>query len=467
MGEDLRVPGHDEGSTVPFTLDGKEVKGLEGDTVASALHARGIRVLGRSIRYHRPRGYFCGVGKCGNCLVRVNGDPNVRACTTRIEPGMDVQRQSGWPSADLDVLGAVDRIFPRGFDYHERFLRPKALVPVYNRVIRELAGFGDPPPRTPEPTDHEPMEEVQVDVAVVGGGPAGLAAAHAASETVERLLLVEEAPELGGELLLHEEPLEGDTPWSGSPGPEAARTLTTTLEDRTAVRVETEAAAVGLYPDRTLVVDAPRRLLEVHAERIVLAPGTHEAPPAIPRNDLPGIMGGRGARLLLRHGVLPGRVVVVTGPRGDAATVARALEDAGAKVVAEPGTEVVEAHGGRFLEGVTLRTAEGEERRSCDALVVTGTRYPRVELLQQAGVPLTRGDERGALYPEARPDGTTPVPWCHVAGEVAGRKPPHLALLQGRAAGLQAAAGAGGASELAEESKRLLERLTHHLEGSA
>ena len=114
---------------VEFQFDGKRINAFTGDTVASALHVAGVSILSRSFKYHRPRGLLCGAGRCPNCLVNVDGVPNVRACTQQVRPGMNVRHQNAWPSLNLDFLSILDRmqwLMPVGF-YYKALHRPKFL----------------------------------------------------------------------------------------------------------------------------------------------------------------------------------------------------------------------------------------------------------------------------------------------------------------------------------------------------
>src|SRR5439155_11232919 len=188
-------------------------------------------------KYHRPRGYFCGTGKCANCLVRVDGVPNARACVTPVRDGMKVETQNAFPSARRDVYSLVDRVFPENFDYHERFIRPKFMAPLYNAVIRRMAGFGRVPDaeRAPLPPRRPPIARREVDVCVVGAGPAGLAAAAAASEGAASVLCVDEADRAGGSLLLH-----------GAPGVADAAGLLARAEEAGG-EIFPKSVAFGLY----------------------------------------------------------------------------------------------------------------------------------------------------------------------------------------------------------------------------
>ncbi|MFQ5692642.1 MAG: 2Fe-2S iron-sulfur cluster-binding protein, partial [Nitrospinota bacterium] len=134
----------DREARISFRFDGRSYPACRGDTIASALYAAGVRVLSRSFKYHRPRGLFCVSGNCPNCLVEADGEPSVRACTTPVREGMEVRGQNAWPSVGRDVLSVVDRLdafLPPGF-YYRRFHRPRWMWPLYDRVLRRMAGLG-------------------------------------------------------------------------------------------------------------------------------------------------------------------------------------------------------------------------------------------------------------------------------------------------------------------------------------
>ena len=160
-----------------FTLDGRRIAAFEGDTIGSALAAAGVDITARSFKYHRPRGCLCMTGSCPNCLMQVDGIPNVRACTEPVRDGMEVERQNAWPSVDRDIHGWLNRfsfMMPPGF-YYKVFQHPRWAWPLVEPFIRSKAGLG----KVPREEDHEPRERITLhpDVLVIGGGAAGLAAA--------------------------------------------------------------------------------------------------------------------------------------------------------------------------------------------------------------------------------------------------------------------------------------------------
>ena len=190
----------DRSAKIAFHFDGKEYSAHPGDTIASALTAAGVQILTRSFKYHRPRGLLCCSGDCPNCLVHVGDEPNVRACTRPITPGLEVRSQNAWPSLKHDLMSLTQyaaRFMPVGF-YYKTFIRPRFLWPLYERVLRKLAGLGTVNPDTP-PDDYD-KQYLHADVVVVGGGPSGMSAAIAAAEQGARVLLFDRQPVLGGHL---------------------------------------------------------------------------------------------------------------------------------------------------------------------------------------------------------------------------------------------------------------------------
>lgn len=442
------------GRALSFSFDGRSIEGVSGDSVASALHAAGERALMRSIKYHRPRGFFCGVGTCSSCLVRVDGVPNVRACVTPAREGMRVESQNALPRARFDVLSVVDRVYRRRFDHHAKFIRPGFLKPVFHGVVRRMAGFGRLPAAPAVAPRRPAMERLAPDVAVVGGGAAGLAAAAAAARSGARVLLVDEQASFGGSLAF-------GTP-DGEGGRDAAERF---AREIAAGKGDARAGvvAVGLYREGAaaephdpspeagsagsvgeLVLMGSSGLAVAAPRALVVAAGAHEVPPLFPSNDLPGIMGARAAQILLfRHGVLPGGRVAVVGEGERADALASQLASAGAEVVARAREEDVErAHGGTRVTGLTLASGA---RVACDAVVAATLRAPRVELLQQADCAMEHDAARGGFVPRlVGKSGETSTRGVFAAGSCAGVKRARESLAEGARAGEAAARHASG-----------------------
>ena len=197
----------DPGRPVTFTFAGRTIAAVEGQSIAAALYASGMRVFSRSFKYHRARGLFCVSGDCPNCLMQVDGRPNVRTCIEPVCQGQVVQAQNAWPSLDFDVLHVFDKLdafLPVGF-YYKRFHKPRWLWPIFEKVVRRVAGLGKIDV-TALPNLETQVEHRHVEICVVGGGPAGQAAANAAVAAGADVLLLERMPMLGGRLLYEDHP---------------------------------------------------------------------------------------------------------------------------------------------------------------------------------------------------------------------------------------------------------------------
>lgn len=431
-----RLPSK-EGEPVAFRWGRARVQGREGDTVASALLAAGHTILARSVKYHRPRSYLCGVGKCASCLVTIDGKPSQRACMVPLREGMRVEAQNCWPSARLDVFAANDVVLRR-FDPQRSFTRPTWLHPLYYAFVRRMAGLGKVP-RTATPARPGTVAQQAIPLAVVGAGPGGLAAALEAARAGTEVRVLDEQPALGGRLSWEDARLTGPSEFDGLSTGEALRSLLDGLRSE-GVRPETGAMVAGIYPERLLAVQTPQRLVELRADAVVLATGAPESLPLFGDNDRPGVMSASGAAILLqRHGVLPGQRVVLAGRDSRTEGIVASLERAGAHAEVVEG-EVVRALGSRWVTGCEVRTREGARTLACDLLVHAEPRRPAVELAQQAGCALAW--HRSLLAPTIDRARTTAARVL-VAGDLASPGSIEAALASGRVAGLQAAQDLG------------------------
>jgi sarcosine oxidase subunit alpha len=334
----------------------------EGDTVGVAMQRAGVTTFGRSFKYHRRRGLLCLTGDCPNCLVTIDGTPLERACVIPAQAGLDVRRETGFPSVERDVLAVTDRLhwlLPVGF-YYKTMLRPRWAWPRIEPVVRRISGRGTPSPDAD--VRERRRRHRRVDVAVVGGGVAGLSAAIAAAETGESVYLGEAYAI--GQLL--------------PPGPERDRL--SALADRAhalGCELRERATAVGIYEGPLVVVSTDEGIDLVRPRRIVIATGAVEELPVFRGNDLLGIWLARGAELLAsRYGVSPGKRVVVSGEDKDRR--AALLSERGADVRTVEATRV--AHGRTRLVAITDGAGK---RRECDALVLGGRLVARDNLARQ------------------------------------------------------------------------------------
>ena len=447
------TPGEriDREREVEFTFDGKQVSGLEGDTIGSALFAAGRRTFSRSFKYHRPRGLMCCAGQCPNCLVQVDGAPGVRACTEPLREGMKVEHMNASPSLGFDVMRATDLVggpfTPPGF-YYKTFIRPRRFWPLYEKVLRHAAGLGRIARSQPEREWETEYRRRHADVLVVGGGAAGLRAATAAAEAGADVVLCDEGPEPGGRLLA-----EG--------GHEHARDLTGRAR-AAGVEVLSNAPALGAF-DGLVPVWEGDTLHQVRAARTVYATGAIEQPLLFAGNDLPGVMLSGGARRLAAlYAVRPGTRAVVAAVCDRGLEAALALMDAGVELAAVAdlrdngstaplnellrrgirplrGTTVVQASGRRHVRHALLAPQNGgdEVEVECDLLVVSGGSAPATSLITQAGGRTGYDRQRGHFALRELPEGV------YAAGEVAGAGALADAERSGEIAGLEAAHALG------------------------
>ena len=410
-----------------FTFDGTSYEGFAGDTLASALLANGVHLVGRSFKYHRPRGVLAAGSEEPNALVTVSRDaarytPNLRATQVELYDGLHAASQNRWPSLQSD-LGRVNDVlsafFPAGF-YYKTFMWPqKAWKTLYEPVIRRAAGLGSAPTR-PDP-DRYAQRYAHCDVLVAGAGPAGIAAALAATDRGARVILCDEQAELGGSLL-------GDraTRIDGEAGAAWVARASAALAANPRVTLLVRTTAFGYFPhnflglnerltdhiDRPATGQPRERLWQVRARAVVLATGAIERPLVFPGNDRPGIMlAGAGQTYLNRYGVRVGdRAVIVTADDAayqsaldlHAAGVAVRIADvrpapqgalpaaarrAGIEVLAS--CTVLGTGGNLRVSHITLgRMDDGKvlsgPRWDCDALLMSGGFTPSVHLFSQS-----------------------------------------------------------------------------------
>ena len=388
-----------------FTFDGQPFQGFEGDTVASALLAGGVRILGRSFKYHRPRGVWGAWVDEPNAIMTITLKgrecPNCLATTTPLEDGMQARAVNAWPSARFDIKGGLDlfhRWFAAGF-YYKTFMWPDWHL--FEPMIRKMAGLGAVNPEAYDDYISDRTHD-RCDLLVVGGGAAGLAAARAAAEAGQNVVLVEDHPELGGSLY-QMALIDGQDPKSWVTEQRSATTAA-------GGRILTNTTAFGVYDHRLVgLVQMGRmgtapRLIRMRAERIVLASGAIDRPITFAGNDRPGVMAVEaGAEYLARYGVLVGQNIALLSNNNRADGVAVQLEAAGARVTRmDPGQNPVRSMGWKHVTGIATR----ETRHYADAILASGGLTPLVHLWRHAGGKLDWCEARQAFLP-----GTAPRVW--------------------------------------------------------
>ena len=380
-----------------FTFDGQAHEGFAGDTVASALLANGVRIVGRSFKYHRPRGVFTAGPEEPNAILDLRHgarhDPNARATLEPLADGMALCSIHADGTAAHDRLAFLDRFarfIPAAF-YYKTFMWPRWSA--YEHRIRALAGLGgiDPAGRA----SSAPSRHAQADVCVVGSGPAGLAAALAATGKGARVLLVEQQPDLGGSLLHREAMIDGTSGKAWVERTEGA------LAER-GVTILRRSTAFGLY-DHNVVAIVQRgvpgsangeRVWLVRAGRIIVAAGAIERPLLFANNDRPGVMlADATLAYLRRYAIRPGDRVVVATSNDSAYEAALALRNAGSEVHlvdarAEAELDPTLASAARtagiaLLPATTIDTVIG--RRSVESALLSNGKTIPVDLVAQSG----------------------------------------------------------------------------------
>ena len=450
---------------IAFTFEGRDVAGFAGDTVAAALAANDQWVLSRSFKYRRPRGVLTMAGQDSNTLVQIGAEPNVLADRRAIEPGLGVMAQNYDGSLEADrgqIIELFGRFLPVGF-YYKAFFRHGSWK-FWEKIIRNRAGLG----KVDLSAHHGYFDKQYLfaDVAVVGGGPAGLSAALQAAESGAEVVLIEEWPILGGNLCYSRIGREGDAAFA------LAERLAAEVKAKSNIRVLTDAVCTGWFSDNWLPIVQANRLYKLRAKSVVMATGSLEQPAVFRNNDLPGVMHGTAAQRLIRlYGIRPGRKAVVLAANDDAYGVALDLGDAGTEVQAVidlrehvPESAMVHATRGRgvpIYAGYALTEAipatgklgilgaaaarivrEGETDGAatvfdCDLICMSTGYSPAGQLLHHAGTRFTYDHAANMFHPTVLP------PHLHAAGSVNGTYRLDAVLTEGRRIGWAAARDAG------------------------
>ena len=436
----------DRAHNVSFRFDGKSYQGHPGDTLASALLANGVKLVGRSFKYHRPRGIVTSGPEEPNALVNLGSgsthEPNIRMTQVELRDGLEATSQNRWPSLAFDIGAAntlVSRLFPAGF-YYKTFKHPRhAWKYVFEPIIRRAAGLGAAPTQSDD-ADYEHFYAF-CDVLVAGGGVAGLMAARAAAEAGHKVMLVEQSERLGGRIALDsisDETIAGLSvrDWLAEQIAALEAMDNVTIRTRTCCSSSNDHNYALLYErcgDRGEAAGPRHRLWRVRTKRLIAATGMIERPIAFYNNDLPGVMLASAVRdYVLLWGVAPGNKTVIVTTNDDGYRTALTLHSAGKEVVvldarAAPSGPLAKAARDasiRVLEGTAIAAVNGGsdgvsgvvtvalaapdrdgESIECDCVAMAGGWSPVVHLWSHAGGKVRWDSERAMYRPDVAPVG--------------------------------------------------------------
>jgi len=433
------------GKKVKFYFNNVEVEAYEGESIAAALYAIGVNVFSRSIKLGRPRGVFCMIGKCSSCFMKVDGIPNVRTCIEPVRDGLRVEVQNGLADIPTD-----ENVFE-----------------VKDEIVLD-----------------------DVDVLIIGGGPAGLAAAMTVAKYGLNTVLVNEHFKLGGQLVKQTHKFFGSKElFGGLRGFQVAEELTKKVLSFSNVKVLLQTVAYGIFRDGWVGLASKDRLYRVRPKYMVIATGASERYLAFPGNDLPGVMGAGGAQTLMNeYGILPGEEALVVGSGNVGVIVSYQLLQAGVKVKAI--LEILSHIGGWFVHAAKVRRygipiltshtikavwgydrVEGatiikvnekfkpipdtERDVECDLVLLAIGLAPDTRLFAQAGAIMKWIPELGGLVPIRTPYLETSIERVYVAGDSSGIEEATTAIIEGEIAGLDIVARELDSSEACKRRDEL------------
>ncbi len=441
---DLRIHDHPilkyvRGNPLKFYFEGEERTGYESETVGAALYATGLKEFSHSFKLDRPRGIFCAIGQCASCRMRIDGVPNIRTCITPLKEGMKVERQ----------FGAGEK--------------------PTNTEVRETY-----------------KKEIDTDIVIVGGGPAGLSAAIYAAKFGAKIVIIDRFPKLGGQLIKQTHKFFGSRKHdAGTRGIDIAERLIKQVEENPNITVLSEAEAFGYYEPATIAVATDDTIYRIRAKKIIMATGAAEKALLFENNDLPGVYGAGAAQTLMNtYGVKPGDEIIMVGAGNVGVIVTYQLLQAGVKVkmiveampkigayfvhaakVRRMGVPIMTRHsiarayGNGKVEGATIvqlddnwQPIPGTEKDvEVDGIAISVGLRPTYGLLDQAGVKIQFVPELGGHVALRNKNLETSVKNIYVAGDIAGIEEASTAIMEGRIAGLSAVIDMGMAGKDAEE----------------
>lgn len=419
----------DNTTRINFTYNGKQMQGVAGDTLASALLANGVNVVGRSFKYSRPRGIVGHGAEEPNAIMQIGSGaatvPNLKATQVELYEGLESASVNGWPNVNFDLMsitGWFGRMMPPGF-YYKTFMYPAKLWMTYEHFIRKAAGLGSAPVQD-DPDRYDKLNQ-HCDVLVVGAGPAGLVAAREAARAGARVIIADEQNEFGGSLLASTNNI------GGQPATSWVDELVADLEGFSNVQTLPRSTVFGYYDHNFLGIlqrrtdhlgisadsGSRQRLHRVRAKRVILATGAFERPLVFAQNDIPGVMQASSVSTYInRYGVAPGNrmilfttndsayqtaidwhragravVAVVDSRCAPSGEIVAAAKEMGIRVIA--GSGVIEAQGGKRVRRALVaplntdgtEIAGAVEKLACDLIACSGGWSPAIHLSSHTG----------------------------------------------------------------------------------
>ncbi len=475
-----------------FVYKGKKFYGVKGDTVATALFANGVRLFGRSLKYHRPRGLYSLDGECSNTCMEVDGVPNVRCENTLLEEGMVIKEQNVKGSAENDMMGFLDKMdwmMPAGF-YYNVMHKPAKIWPIAMKQIRKAAGLGKISPDYEMPGKFDEIF-LNTDVCVIGGGPAGMTAALAAAGKGLRVILMESRPWLGGFFEYRSREYKDRQTLH-----ERAKFLAKEVADNKNIRVFTHTSVVGTYNNNLItgfqigkrgdVFD--QRYIEIRAKSVVSAAGCIERPLIFDNNERPGVMQiGCALRMAKTYGQMPGKKAVFSIGHDLGLEAALELHELGLSIaciadIREDGQDpellkkiaekklpfvkgwvATKAHGGKRVKKVSISTLDGQisQTIACDLVVASAGVTPITGHITVAQGTLKYDAHTGCFLPDHMPEK------MHAAGRILGLNDPLSIEASGTLAGLKAAFDCeNGSIQEIGEARKVLEGLPGPVRGT-
>ncbi len=500
--EDWRIYDHpilnfNRGKQITIFLDGQPVKAFENETVAAALYAAGLREFSRSIKYRRPRGFFCAIGRCSSCMMEVDGVSNVRTCTTMVKEGMQVKRQrylADFASPFLNQMKLTPQV------YMKLFTRPGFIYGPAMTIMRQFTGIGNLPAKVSgEVISQKSSQEIETELLIIGGGPAGLSGAIEAGQRGVETIIVDDKAALGGQLVKQTHTFFSDVKYAaGRRGFNLGAEMVGKVEKLSTAKILNSTDCVGYYPEENvaLLTRSDGTTMRVRAKKYLLSTGAYEKNLVFNNNDLPGVYGAGGVQTLLNvYGVKPGNNGLIIGTGNVALMVAYHLLQAGIEVEAivapsfkrlkgyfvhaakirRNGIPIITGHtiskalGGNRVTGAEIVRLDekyepipGTERRiNCDFICIGVGLTPSFELAKLFGAKMVNNGPLGGFVP-IRDKEFRITDKAYIAGDCSSIEEATTAVLAGGLAGLYATKALGKAdSTLESKTKEYTEALAH------